>query len=99
MGLWGVTEKWKGADKGMCDLRRGTVAISHVHKRIAIIDLCRPSDVYKEQLHTAALRKQEGYSPLIYALYYHINQGLTIPIFPMVVGIRGLIHLPHIQHF
>jgi hypothetical protein len=81
----------------------GWVAISHVHKRIAIIDLCRPSDVHKEQLHAAALRKQEGYSPLIYALDYYINQGwtVTIPVFPFVVGIRpiirGLIPLPHIH--
>ena len=84
----------------MCDLSRWQpdwVAISHVHKRIAIIDLYRPSDVHKEQLYTAALRKQEGYSPLIYALDYYINQGWTIHVFPFVVGIRGLIHIPHIH--
>jgi hypothetical protein len=62
------------------------VAISQVHKGIAIIDLCRPSDVHREQLHAAALRKQEGYSPLIYALDYYISQGCR----------GGRIHLPHI---
>ncbi len=42
----------------MCDLSRWQpdwVAISHVHKPIAIIDLFRPSNVHKEQLHAAAL--------------------------------------------
>ncbi len=41
------------------------VTISHVHKRSAIIDLCHPLDVHREQLHVAATRKQERYSPLI----------------------------------
>jgi hypothetical protein len=43
---------------GMCELSRWQpdwVAISQVHKRIAIIDPCRPSDVHREQLHAAAL--------------------------------------------
>ncbi len=34
---------------GECDLQRWQpdwVAISYAHKQIAIIDLCRPSDVY-----------------------------------------------------
>ena len=40
---------------GECDLQRwhwqpDWVAISFDHKRIAIIDLCRPSDVHKDQL-------------------------------------------------
>ncbi len=42
----------------MCDLSRWEldwVAIFHVHKRIAITDLCRPSDIHKEQRHAAAL--------------------------------------------
>ena len=86
--------------KRMCDVSRWQpdwVAISQNHKRIAIIDLCRPSDVHREQLHAAALRKQERYSPLIYALDYYISQGWIIHVFPLVVGIRGLIHLPHIH--
>jgi hypothetical protein len=88
----------------MCDLsqwQHDWVAISHVQKRIAIIDLCHPSDVHREQLHAAALRKQdsERYSPLIYALDYYISQGRIIHVFPLVVGIRDLIHLPHIHAF
>ena len=56
----------------MCDLSRWQpdwVAISQVHKRIAIIDRCRPPDVlvHREQLHAAAIRKQEGCLPPIYA--------------------------------
>jgi hypothetical protein len=71
--------------KLMCYLSRWQpdwVAISHVHKRIAIIDFCRPSDVHREQLHAAALHKLDGYSPLIYALDYYISQGWIIHVFP-----------------
>jgi hypothetical protein len=87
--------------KRMCDLSQWQpdwVAISQVHKRIAIIYLCRPLDVHREQLHAAALHtsKQELHSPLIYALDYYISQGWKIHVFPLVVGIWGLIHLPHI---
>jgi hypothetical protein len=84
----------------MCDLSRWQpdwVAISQVHKPIAIIDPCHSSDLHREQLHAAALRKQERYSPLIYALDYCISQGWIIHVFPLVAGIRGLIHLPHIH--
>jgi hypothetical protein len=52
---------------------------------------------HREKLHAAALRKQERYSPLIYALDYYISQGWIIHVIPLVVGIRGLIHLPHIH--
>ncbi len=54
-----------------CDLQRwwpDWVAISYAHKRIAIIDLCRPSDAYGDQLEAAATLKQDGYSPLLSAL-------------------------------
>ena len=48
---------------GECDLQRWQpdwVAISYVHKRMAIIDLCRPSDVHEDQLEAAATLKQDG---------------------------------------
>ncbi len=48
---------------GECDLQRrqsNWVAISYAHKRIAINDLCRPSDVHVDQLEAAAALKQSG---------------------------------------
>ena len=63
---------------GECDLQRWRpdwVAISYDHKRIVIIDLCRPSDVHEDQLEAAATLKQDGYSPLIRALDFYPTQG------------------------
>ena len=73
---------------GECDLQRWQpdwVAISHVHKRIAIIYLCRPSDVHEDQLEAAATLKQDGYSPLIRALDFYTTQGWIKHVFPWVV--------------
>jgi ribonuclease HI len=67
------------------------IFVSHELKRIAIADLCRPSDVHPDQLKAAAIRKQEGYRPLLSALHHYTDQGWTVHIFPWVVGIRGLI--------
>jgi hypothetical protein len=75
------------------------VAISYAHKRIAITNLCRPSDVYEDQLEAAANLKQGGYSPLLRALDFYTKQGWVIHVFPWVVGnlgISGLLHPPHI---
>ncbi len=41
------------------------ILVSSELKKIAILDLCRPSDVHPEQLIAAAIRKQDGYSPLV----------------------------------
>ena len=84
---------------GQCDLQRWQpdwVAISHTRRRIAIIDLCRPSDVHEDQLKAAALLKQNRYQPLIGALEFYVQQGWVVHVFPWVVGIRGLVHPPHI---
>jgi hypothetical protein len=68
------------------------IFVSHELKRIAIADFtCRPSDVHPDQLKAAAIRKQEGYRPLLSALHHYTDQGWTVHIFPWVVGIRGLI--------
>ncbi len=92
--------KSSGVDAaGECDLKRWRpdwVAISYAHKRIAIIDLCRPSDAYGDQLEAAAALRQEGYSPLLCALDFYSEQGWGIHVFPWVVVIRGLLHPPHI---
>ena len=75
---------------GECDLQRwqpGWVTISFDHKRIAIIDVCRPSDVHKDQFEVAATLKQDGYHPLIRALDFYTTQGWIVHVFPWVVGI------------
>ncbi len=72
------------------------MAISYAHKRIAIIDLCRLSDAYGDQLEAAATLKQDGFSPLLCALDFYTKQGWVIHVFSWVVGIRGLLHPPHI---
>ena len=67
------------------------VAVSWTRKKIAIIDLCRPSDVCPEQLKAASNRKVSGYTPLQAALQVYSDAGWQIEILPWVVGIRGLI--------
>ena len=73
------------------------VLVSSEHKRIAIVDLCRPSDVLPSQLLVAAKRKQHTYCPLVEALSYYTEQGWITHIFPWVVGIRGMIDPVHVE--
>ena len=84
----------EGDTKCMCSLDRWQpdwIFVSHELRKIAIVDLCRPSDVHPEQLRAAAIRKQDGYAPLVLALCHYIEEGWTVQVFPWVVGIRGLI--------
>ena len=71
--------------------------VSNELKRIAIPDLCRPSDVLPSQLLVAATRKQQAYSPLEEALSYYTERGWIVHIFPGVVGIRGMINPAHVE--
>jgi ribonuclease HI len=73
------------------------VLVSQQRKRIAIVDLCRPSDVHPAQLLTAAIRKQQTYLPLLDALSHYSEQGWTIHVFPWAVGIRGMIKPMHVH--
>ena len=73
------------------------VLFSSADKKIAIVDLCRPSDMFHEQLTAAFIRKKRNYCPLIEALGHYSALGWTISIFPWVVGIRGLVDAKHIQ--
>ena len=66
-------------------------------ERIAIIDLCRPSDVHQTQLQAAAIRKQQTYQPLVDGLSYYTEQGWVVHVFPWIVGIRGMIDPSHVQ--
>ena len=72
------------------------LVVSSEVKERAILDLCRPSDMHPKQLTAAAIRKQDGYSPLVEALDHYTNSGWTVHVFPWVVGVRGLINPAHI---
>jgi hypothetical protein len=63
------------------------VLVSHELKRIAILDLCLPSDVIPYQLLMAAKRKQNAHEPVKEALSYYRDQGWINHIFPWFVGI------------
>jgi len=72
------------------------VFVSVEHKRIALVDLCRPADDHTHQLVAAGARKQKRYSPLVEALADYSNQGWVVHVFPWIVGIRGMIIPQHI---
>ena len=72
------------------------VLVSESRKRIAIVDLCRPSDTSPAQLLAAAMRKQNAYCPLVEALRHYADQGWVIHVFPLVVGICGMIDPSHV---
>ncbi len=71
--------------------------VSEEHKKIAIVDLCRPSDVLHAQLLAAATRKQRTYCPLEEALGYYTEQGWVVHVFPCMAGISGMIHPSHVE--
>ena len=73
------------------------ILVSKEAKRIAIIDLCRPSDIHQTQLQAAAIRKQQAYQPLVEGLSYYTEQGWVVHVFPLIVGIRGMIDFSHVQ--
>ena len=52
--------------------------------------------MHPSQLTAAAVRKQDGYSPLLAALVHYTDRGWTAHVFPWVVGVRGLINPSHI---
>ncbi len=62
--------------------------MSEEHKKIAIVDLCHPSEVHQAQLLAAAMLKQQTCQPLVED---YTKQGWVVHVFPWVVGIRGMI--------
>ena len=72
------------------------VLISWKHKKIAILELTRPSDV-TVQLEEAYRRKIQKYAPILSALQYYIQAGWTIKVLPWVVGIRELANTKHLH--
>ena len=61
-----------------------TVLISKHHQWIAIVDLCRPSDVHSAQLLAAAMRKQQTYGPLQEAFGQYTEQECSVHVLPWV---------------
>ena len=90
---------------GTCDVGRlqpDLVAISWPSRRIAIIDISTPSDVYTGQLLSAHDRKKTSYQPLLHALQDDVTDGRKVAILPWVVGVRGLVkdqHLTEVLEF
>jgi len=64
------------------------MAVSQQNKKIGIIDLCRPSDRYSQQLTEAYERKIRTYGPLQAALGLYSNTGWQVEILPWVVCAR-----------
>ena len=78
----------------MCDVGRlqpDLIALSWSRRRIAIIDISRPSDTYVEQLQSSHDRKKSCYQPLLHALQEYVDEGWQVAILPWVVGVRGLV--------
>ena len=83
-----------GKTDGMCDVGRlqpDLIALSWSRRRIAIIDISRPSDTYVEQLQSSHDRKISCYQPLLHALQDYVDEGWQVAILPWVVGVLGLV--------
>ena len=74
------------------------VAVSYAAKKIAILELCRPSDTSPGQLQAAYERKLSVYSPLVDALGHYSDSGWSVQILPWVVGARGLVQERYMHH-
>ena len=67
------------------------LAVSYSRSKIAIVEVCRHSDVHLERLDAAYQGKLAVYGPLLTALSFYSQSGWTVQILPRVVGARGLI--------
>ena len=67
------------------------VAISVVGKKIGILEFCRPSDSFPEQLQAAHDHKNLKYAIVEKALRQYSTAGWQVKVLPWVVGIRGLV--------
>ncbi len=63
------------------------VLISRKRKKIAILELTRPSNMSPAQMREAYRKKIQKYAPIPLALQYYIHTGWSIEILPWVVGI------------
>ena len=72
-------------------LQPDLVIVSRALKKIGLVEVCRPTDEFSEQLIAAETRKMRTYAPLLDALRSYSAEGWQIEILPWVVGIRGLL--------
>jgi hypothetical protein len=87
-------------DQDLLDLGRWQpdfVLISQERRRIALLELTRPSDILTTQLDEAYRTKKEKYTPVLSALQHYVSTGWRIEILPWVVGIRGFAKVKHLQ--
>jgi hypothetical protein len=73
------------------------VLVSWKYKKIAILELTRPSDMLIAQMEEAYRKKIQKYAPILSALQHYIHAGWNIEILPWVVGIRGFVDTKHLQ--
>ena len=73
------------------------VLILWKHKKIAILELTRPSDLLTAQLKEAYRKKIQKYAPILSTLQHYIDSGCSIKILPWVVSIRGLADTEHLH--
>ncbi len=88
------------ADLGNVDLARWQpdfILVLWKRKRIAVVDLTRPSDVLSAQLEEGYRSKKRRYGPVRSALHHYIREGWTMEILPWVIGIRGLTDTASLQ--
>ena len=74
------------------------VAVSFKAKKIAILEVCRPSDTSPGQLQAAYERKMNLYGPLVEALGHYNDSGWSVKILPWVVGARGMVQERAMYH-
>jgi ribonuclease HI len=65
--------------------------VSYTRRKIAIMDVIRPSDIRRERLQTAHLDKLRTYEPLCQALSVYADSNWEVQVLPWVVGTRGLV--------
>ena len=65
--------------------------VSHSRRKIAIVDVIRPSDIRRDRLSAAYQDKLRIYEPLRQALDSYASSLWEIRILPWVVGSRGLV--------
>ncbi len=71
--------------------RPNFLAVLYSHGKIAIVEMCLPSDIRLERLDAAYQGKLAVYGPLLTALSYYTESEWTEEILPWIVGARELI--------
>ena len=78
--------------------RPDLLVVSESRQKIAIVELCRPSDVRLERFEATFQGKLAIYAPLLMALSSYTESGWTVQVLPWVVGARGLIQTRNMRN-